>query len=98
MEEALGGAWMDGVGRWIGQLALCEFAFGLECFGGLRIRGVPGFGKSQNSEVLVARTSKNYENRILSWPEHVKNLEIPKFWRPEHEETMKIVSSGRQNI
>lgn len=56
MEGALGGAWVDGVGRWIGQLALWDFAFGLECFGGLRIRGVPGFGKSQNSEVLVART------------------------------------------
>ena len=56
MEGALGGAWVDGVGRWIGQLALWDFAFGLECFGGVRIRRVPGFGKSQNSEVLVART------------------------------------------
>ena len=56
MERAVGGAWVDGVGRWIGQLALWDFVYGLECFGGLRIRGVPGFGKSQVSEVLAART------------------------------------------
>ena len=67
-------------------------------------------GTSQNSEVLVAKTWKNYEHRVLSWPthvenlkipkfwpEHLENLKIPKFWWPEHETTMKIASSGGQN-
>ena len=54
--------------------------------------------KSQNSEVLVARTCKTYENRVFLWPEHVENLKISMFWWPEHETTMNIASSCGQNI
>ena len=32
------------------------------------------YRKSQNFDVLVARTWKNYENRVFLWPEHLKNL------------------------
>ena len=55
-------------------------------------------GKSQNFEVLAARTWKNYENRVFWWPEEVEKLKISMFWWPEHEKTMKIASSCGQNI
>ena len=45
------------------------------------------FGKSRNSEVLVARTCKTYENRVFLRPEHVEIVQIPILWWPGHGKT-----------